>query len=89
MDEEKSKHASLAQQNGFGPTFLHTLLRLIKGTQKSLTPTPEECNKYDLTTVPVFYFSIILIGPGALLLVVSHLFAVPLLVLSLGLEKSK
>jgi hypothetical protein len=30
-----------------------------------------------------------MIGPGALLLVVSHLFAVPLLVLSLGLEKSK
>ncbi len=21
LDEEKSKHASLAQQNGFGPTF--------------------------------------------------------------------
>jgi hypothetical protein len=31
-----------------------------------------------------------MIGPGALLLVYSHLFvAVPLLVLSLGLEKSK
>jgi hypothetical protein len=23
LDEEKSKHAALAQQNGFGPTFLH------------------------------------------------------------------
>jgi 2',3'-cyclic-nucleotide 2'-phosphodiesterase (5'-nucleotidase family) len=25
-DEEKSKHVGLAQQNGFGPTFLHGLL---------------------------------------------------------------
>jgi len=31
-DEKKSKHAGLAQQNGFGPAFLHTLLRLVKGT---------------------------------------------------------
>jgi hypothetical protein len=26
LDEEKSKHAGLAQQNGFGPAFLHSLL---------------------------------------------------------------
>jgi hypothetical protein len=26
---EKSKHASLAQQNGFGPAFLQSLLRLV------------------------------------------------------------
>jgi hypothetical protein len=26
LDEEKSKYASLAQQNGFGAAFLHTLL---------------------------------------------------------------
>jgi hypothetical protein len=87
LDEEKSKHASLFQQNGFGPTFLHTVLRLIKGIQQSLTPTPEECNEYDLTTVPVFYLSIIMIGPGALLLVVSHLFAVALLVFIIEVEK--
>jgi hypothetical protein len=24
LDEEKSKHARLAQQNGFGTTFLHS-----------------------------------------------------------------
>jgi hypothetical protein len=26
LDEEKSKHAGLVQQNGFGPAFLHSLL---------------------------------------------------------------
>jgi hypothetical protein len=29
LDEEKSKHASLAWQNGFCPAFLHSLLRLV------------------------------------------------------------
>jgi hypothetical protein len=37
LDEEKSKHAGLAQQNGFGPAFLHSLLRLVKGTTKPNT----------------------------------------------------
>ncbi len=32
LDEEKSKHAGLAQQNGFGPAFFHRMLRLVKGT---------------------------------------------------------
>jgi hypothetical protein len=71
LDEEKSKHARLAQQNGFGPEFLHSFLRLVKGTAK-----PKDWLDS-------------LIGPGGLLLVVSHLFAVPVLVLWLGLEKSK
>jgi hypothetical protein len=30
MDEEKSQHAGLAQQNGFEPAFLHSVLRLVK-----------------------------------------------------------
>jgi hypothetical protein len=34
LDEEKSKHAGLAQQNGFGPAFLHMMSRLDKGTAK-------------------------------------------------------
>jgi hypothetical protein len=34
LDEEKSKHVSLAQQNGFGPAFLQSLLMLVKGTTK-------------------------------------------------------
>jgi hypothetical protein len=28
LDEGKSKHDDLAQQNGFGPTFFHMMLRL-------------------------------------------------------------
>jgi hypothetical protein len=34
FDEKKSKHAQLAQQNGFCPTFLHKVLKLVKGTTK-------------------------------------------------------
>jgi hypothetical protein len=34
LDEEKSKHAGLAQQNGFGTAFFHSLLRLVKGKEK-------------------------------------------------------
>jgi hypothetical protein len=34
LDEEKSKHASLAQLNGFDAAFLHRMLRLAKGTAK-------------------------------------------------------
>jgi hypothetical protein len=58
--------------HGFGPAFLHIMLRLVKGTAK-----------------PNIYCDLpdSLIGPGGLLLVVSHLFAVPLLVLWAGLEK--
>jgi hypothetical protein len=29
LEEKNSKHAGLAQQNGFGPAFLHTWLRLV------------------------------------------------------------
>ncbi len=69
LDEEKSKHVTLAQQNGF-----LAQLRLVKDTakkiflfapkkgqekrkkkaQQSLTPAKEECNKYDLTAIPCF-----------------------------------
>jgi hypothetical protein len=34
LDEEKPKHAGLAQQNGFIPAFLHRMLRLPKGAAK-------------------------------------------------------
>jgi len=37
LDEEKSKHASLAQQNGFGPAFLPRMLRLAKDTAEPST----------------------------------------------------
>jgi hypothetical protein len=32
LGEEKSKHAGLALQNGFGPASSHRMLRLVKGT---------------------------------------------------------
>jgi hypothetical protein len=51
LDEEKSKHAGLAQKNDFGPTFFHSLLRLMH----SKAPHAEEdCNKYDMTAAPCF-----------------------------------
>jgi hypothetical protein len=34
LDKEKSNHAGLAQQIGFGPAFLHGLLNLVKSTAK-------------------------------------------------------
>jgi hypothetical protein len=37
LDEEESKYAGLAQQNGFGPAFLNGLLRLVKGIAKPNT----------------------------------------------------
>jgi hypothetical protein len=36
LDEEKSKHASSAQQNDIGPTLFHTFLRLAKGAAKPI-----------------------------------------------------
>ncbi len=32
IDEDKSKHAGLAQQTSFDPALLHSLLRLVKAT---------------------------------------------------------
>jgi hypothetical protein len=37
LDEEKSKHAGLTKQNGFGPAFCCKILRLAKGTAKPNT----------------------------------------------------
>jgi len=37
LDEEKSKHVSLAQQNGFCRAFLHRMLSLAKGAAKPNT----------------------------------------------------
>jgi hypothetical protein len=51
---------------------------------------PEHLPEKSITTGPFFFFShwlIMMIGPGDLLLAVSHLFAVPVLVLCVGLEK--
>jgi hypothetical protein len=37
LDEQESKHAGLAEQNGFGGVNLHHFLRLVKGTEKLCT----------------------------------------------------
>jgi len=85
LDEEKSTHVGLARQNGFGPAFLHSLLRLAKGTAKPNTCQTRVINKIWLL-LPVSDWPIILIGQSGLLLVVSHLFAVPVLVLWVRLK---
>jgi hypothetical protein len=58
------KHAGLAQQNDFGPTFVHSLLSLAKGTAKR-------------NSAGDWLDS--LIGSCALVLVVSRLLAAPVL----------
>jgi hypothetical protein len=50
LDEEKSKYASLAQQNGFGLAFLFFLF----AEARTSVLAREECNKYDLTPGPCF-----------------------------------
>jgi hypothetical protein len=37
LDEENPKHAGLAQQNGFGPAFVNSVLTLVKHTAKPNT----------------------------------------------------
>jgi hypothetical protein len=67
---------------------VQSLQRLVKA-QQSLTPAWEECNRYDLTAAPcVSDWLIVLIRPGALLLVISHRFArVLVLVLWVGVGR--
>jgi hypothetical protein len=61
LDEEKSKHAGLIKQNGFGPGFWCKMLRLAKVTAKPNTSCSLAVDWLDK-----------LIGPGGLLLVASH-----------------
>jgi hypothetical protein len=50
----------------------------------------EGCNKCDVTAVPWFFdWSIIMIRPSGWLLVVSHVFVLPVLLLKLRLQKNK
>lgn len=77
----KVKTCRFGSAHGFGPVFLDTMLRLIKKAwlvQALQMSKPAIVDWLDS-----------LIGPGGLLFVVSHLFAVPDLVLWVGLEKCK
>jgi hypothetical protein len=53
LDEEKSSYLGLAQEIGFSPAYLLSLLRLVKSTANICT-CREEYNKYDMTGAPCF-----------------------------------
>jgi hypothetical protein len=71
LNEENSKHGSSPQQNGFGPTFSHRML--LRLVKGTAEPAVDWLDN--------------LIGRGGLLLVVSHLFTIPVLVLWLVSRK--
>ncbi len=87
LDQEKWKRAILVQQNGFGPAFLHHLLRLGKGTAKPNTCPEKSVINMIWLLLPISYWPIIMVASGGLLLVVSHLFAAPVLVYGWGWKK--
>jgi hypothetical protein len=67
LDEKRSKQVGLTQENGFGLTYLHSLLKLGKGLKK-LWPKNNVINMIWVLLL-VFYWPIIMIGPNGLLLV--------------------
>ncbi len=83
LDVEKSKQTSFGWAKWFWPYISAEVEHI-------LTPDREESVMNVITMVlPGSDSLIIMIGPGGLLLVVSHLYALPALVLRVGLEKSK
>ncbi len=60
-------------------------------SKQSCAPGREECNKYDLISHCCLFLIalIIMIGPGGLLLVVSHRFLVPVLLFMGGVAKKR
>jgi hypothetical protein len=51
--KKNSKHAGLAQENGFGSVQFHSLPWLVK-CAATLCTSRKECNKYDMTTAQYF-----------------------------------
>jgi hypothetical protein len=78
----KLKTCRFGSAHGFGPVFLDKMLRLIK-KKAWLVQALQMSEPAVVDWLDSF------IGPGELLFLVSHLFAVPDLVLWVGLEKSK
>jgi hypothetical protein len=74
-----------SSRNWFFCTNSCTLPWLVKGATQFYT-SKKECNKLDLTALSIFDWSIILIGPGGLLIVVTK-YAVPVTVLLVWLPK--
>jgi hypothetical protein len=80
LDEAKLKHAMLAW---LGPTFLQSLLRLVKRTAKPNTCRSRSVINMIWLRLPVSrWFAISTLSP-------TYLFVIPVLVLWVGLEKSK
>jgi hypothetical protein len=73
IELRKSKHASLVQQNGFGTTGTIFFHRMLRLVKHTAEPVVDSLDS--------------LIGPGGVLLVVSHLFAVPVLFYGWGWKK--
>ncbi len=88
LNEGNPTYAGLAQKNGFGSAELCMLPWLVKGAAVLCTYR-KECNKYDLPATQCFWLAIVMIGTGGLLLVVPHLFVVPVSVFQVGLQKRK
>jgi hypothetical protein len=72
LDEQKSKHASLAQQNGFGPAFFLSKQFAEAAwykAQRSLTPAVDWAQR---SLTPAVDWLDSLISPGRLLVTSTH-----------------
>ncbi len=81
---KKSKGANLAQEIGFSAPNLCSLLP--KAATQFCT-SKKECNKLDLIQISISHWSVIMIGPGGLQLVVPQVYAIAVTVLLVGLPK--
>jgi hypothetical protein len=70
LDEEKSKCAGLAQENGFSSVQLYNLWWLVKAQQNCAPPEKNVLYMMMCLLLSVSECSIIMIGPGGLLLVI-------------------
>jgi hypothetical protein len=83
LDEEKSKHASSLSSglNKFWPCIFQSMFRLVWGQAKPDDLPEKSVINMIWLLLPVSDSPIIMIRPDGLLLVVPHLFEVPVLVL--------
>jgi hypothetical protein len=83
-----SKCVSLAQEIGFSTPNSSTLLWQVQRATELCNPK-HECNKLALLRLSISNWSIIMIGPGGLLLVVPHVHAVLVSVFIGGVAQKK
>jgi hypothetical protein len=57
LDDDKSKHAGFGSAKWFWQPSCTQFIEAAKKAQYSLTPSREECSKYDLTGAPCFCFA--------------------------------